>query len=71
MENQLRITLAAARVNAGLTQEEACKVLHVTKNTLVNWEKYASQPKVEQAEKLSQLYKIPYQNLLFVAPKTN
>lgn len=68
---ELRITLAAARVNAGMTQEDVCKEIHVTKNTLVNWEKYATQPRIDQAELLSKLYKIPYQNIIFVRPRTN
>lgn len=33
-----KITLAAARVNAGMTQEEVAKAMHVSKNTIVNWE---------------------------------
>lgn len=33
-----RISLAAARVNAGLTQENVAKEMHVSKNTIVNWE---------------------------------
>ena len=67
----LRISMAAARVNAGMTQDEASKALHVTKQTLVNWEKGATQPKVEQAERMSELYKIPYQNIIFLQSKTN
>lgn len=71
IKDVLRITMAAARVNAGLTQDEASKELHVTKQTLVNWEKGATQPKVEQAERMSELYGIPYQNILFTPMKTN
>ena len=36
--NDFKITLAAARVNAGMTQEEVAKEMHVSKNTIVNWE---------------------------------
>lgn len=32
----LQITLAAARVNAGMTQEEVAKMLNVSKNTIVS-----------------------------------
>lgn len=67
----LRISMAAARVNAGMTQDEASKELHVTKQTLVNWEKGATQPKVDQAERMSELYGIPYQNIIFSPIKTN
>lgn len=67
----LRISLAAARVNAKLTQDEAAKALHITKQTLVNWEKGLTQPKIEQAENMSALYNIPYENLIFVPKRTN
>ena len=36
---RFQISLAAARVNAGLTQEAAAKKMSISKNTLVNWEK--------------------------------
>ena len=71
MDTILRISMTAARVNAKLTQDEASKALHVSKQTLVNWEKGATQPKIEQAEMMSQLYGIPYQNIIFVENKTN
>lgn len=34
-----KITLAAARVNAGMTQDDVAKEMHVSKNTIINWEK--------------------------------
>ena len=67
----IRISMAAARVNAKLTQEDVAKALHVTKQTVVNWEKGVTQPKIEQGEQLSDLYGIPYQNIIFVQSKTN
>ena len=36
---KLRISLAAARVNAEFTQSEVAKMLHVSPNTVVAWEK--------------------------------
>ena len=33
-----KITLKAARVNAGLTQDETAHALGKTKQTIVNWE---------------------------------
>ena len=71
MNSEIRITMAAARVNAGMTQEDASKALHVTKQTLVNWEKGVTQPKIDQAELMSQIYGIPYQNIIFLPNKTN
>ena len=34
-----KISLAAARVNAEMTQEEVAEIMHVSKNTIINWEK--------------------------------
>ena len=46
---KFQISLAAARVNAGLTQEEAAKALKVGKQTIVSWEKGNSEPKMSQS----------------------
>lgn len=69
--SEIRISLAAARVNANMTQDEASKELHISKQTLVNWEKGITQPKIDQAERMSELYKMPYQNIIFLPTKTN
>ena len=68
---QLRISLAAARVNAGYTQEEASKLLKVSKTTIVNWEKGKSEPKTTQAKRLSELYKMPYDSIIFLPSQAN
>lgn len=62
----LKITLGAARKNAGLTQKEVAKELKVSNKTVGNWENYISSPNVAQAEKLCNLYKIPYDNISFL-----
>ena len=59
----LRISLAAARVNAELLQEDVAKMMKVTKQTIVNWEKGRTSPTIEQARKLSEIYKIPLDNI--------
>lgn len=59
----LKISLAAARVNAGLTQAEVAKEMKVTKNTIVAWERGAREPKMSQARRLSELYNIPLDNI--------
>lgn len=56
---KLQITLAAARVNAGLTQEDVAREMKVSKNTVVNWEKGASEPSISQGRHLSELYNMP------------
>lgn len=56
---QIKISLAAARVNAGLTQDDVAKHMKVSKNTVVAWEKGTTEPKISQAKELSAIYKIP------------
>lgn len=64
MEN-IQITLAAARVNAGLTQEAAAKKMGVTKQTIINWEKGKIVPGIPEIEMLSRIYEMP-QDYIFL-----
>lgn len=52
----MKVTWAAARNNAGLTQKEVCKAVGVGQNTIVEWEKYRKYPNVMQAQKLCEVY---------------
>ena len=52
----MKISLAAARVNAGLTQVQAAREMNVDKSTLSNWEKRKTFPKAEQLFMLCDLY---------------
>lgn len=47
---EFQISLAAARTNAGITQEELAKKMHLLKHTIVNWEKNRVKPKPAQFE---------------------
>ena len=58
METKLQISLAAARVNAGLTQEDVARNLGISKNTLINWEKGKSIPRATQMQKMCEIYNI-------------
>ena len=66
----LRISLAAARVNAKMTQDDVARAMHVIKQTVVNWENGKTEPKIVQARDLSLLYKIPLENI-FLKKKSN
>ena len=66
----LQISLAAARVNAGMTQEDVSRALKVSKNTIVSWEKGATEPTISRVRELSELYKIPLDNI-FLPCKSN
>ena len=63
-----RISLAAARVNANMTQEEVAKAMQVSKNTIISWEKYKTEPTVTQSIRLCELYNIPSQYVDMVGP---
>lgn len=56
-----KITIKAARVNAGLTQRQAAKRLGIAYQTLSNYESGASIPRVDMLEKMSKLYCIDKQ----------
>lgn len=62
---QFKITLAAARVNAGMTQDDVTKALNVSKTTIVNWESGKTIPATDKAFKLAELYRIPLELISF------
>lgn len=66
----IQISLAAARVNAGMTQEDVAREMHISKQTVVNWEKGRAEPSVSQARELSRLYKLELDNI-FLPIKSN
>lgn len=62
---KFQISLAAARVNANMTQEDTAKAMKVSKTTVVNWEKGKVIPRIPEVEMMSRLYKIP-QDYIFL-----
>jgi transcriptional regulator with XRE-family HTH domain len=62
----LKITLEAARVNAGLNQKEAAKLLHISNKTLQNWESGKSYPNADKIAEICELYVIAYDNIKFL-----
>ena len=54
----MKISLAAARVNAGLTQEDMAREMHLNKATIVNWEKGRVVPKPAQFEMFCRICRI-------------
>lgn len=61
----IRISLAAARVNAGLNQREMAEIMGVDKTTIFNWENAKSEPNASQLRKISEISGIPM-DLLFI-----
>lgn len=65
----IQITLEAARVNAGYSQKEAAEKLGVSNCTLLRWEKGLSMPKANQITAICNLYRVPYDMLIFLPSK--
>ena len=63
--NEFKISLAAARVNANLTQSEVARIMKKSKATIVNWENGKTVPGVPEMAMLSKLYGIP-QDFIFL-----
>ena len=62
----VKLTLRAARVNAGFTQKEAAARLGVSNGTLCNWENGISFPYIQQVYKICELYGVSLDNLIFL-----
>ncbi len=66
MNNNVKMTLKAARVNSGLSQKEAGEMLGVSDDVLSNWERGISFPDVIQLKRIENLYHVSYDNLIFL-----
>jgi DNA-binding XRE family transcriptional regulator len=67
---KLQISLAAARVNAGMTQADVAGKMHLNKQTIVNWENNRVIPKPAQLEMMSRIYNIPLDNIFLPTKST-
>lgn len=61
--SEIKISLAAARVNAKMTQTEVADKMHISKQTTVNWEKGKFIPGTAQLDFLCKLYQFPVNNI--------
>ena len=60
---EIKITLKAARHNASLTQQDVVEILHISPNTLVNWENGKTKIDAETLNRLCDIYQIPIENI--------
>lgn len=60
-----KISLAAARVNAGLLQEVAAVKLGITPETLRNWENGKTVPGYDKVMEICKLYHYPADYIFF------
>lgn len=61
-----RITLKAARVNAGYDQKSAAQKLGISNATLGKWERGESFPSVDKAQELCTLYGVTWDDIIFL-----
>lgn len=66
-----KITVKAARVNAGLTQEELANKMGVHRSTISSWETNPSTMQIKDAELLCKILNIPISNIFFGYYSTN
>ncbi len=62
----MKLTLKAARTNAGLSQAEASKELGIGRDTLSNWENGKSFPDAIKIKKIEEVYGIGYNDIIFL-----
>ena len=64
-DNEYKVSLSAARINAGLTQLEASKKIGISKSTLFKYESGKTFPTVPTLKRICQVYKVPIESISF------
>jgi transcriptional regulator with XRE-family HTH domain len=62
----VKISMRAARVNAGLSQKEAAIRLGVSNKTIGNWENGITFPPADKIPAICELYGVPYDQINFL-----
>ena len=65
MDSYPRISPAAARVNAGLNQDQACKEIGISKSTLQNYENGKTMPPWNVVQRMGEVYDFPADLIVF------
>lgn len=63
--------MKAARVNADLLQKDVAKALNVSLETVKNWEAGKTAPSTKYIDALCELYKMSYDNIIFLPNKND
>lgn len=61
-----KLSLKAARINAGYNQEQAASLLNISKATLVKWETGKTFPNAPAIEKICSVYRVHYDDITFL-----
>ena len=60
-----KISIKAARVNAGLTQEELAKKMGVHRHTIASWEENPASMKIKEAESMCSILGVSFSQIFF------
>lgn len=61
----MKITMASARVNAGLKQNELSQLMNVSQNSVIDWEKGRKYPRVNELYRFCDIVNCPIEQILF------
>lgn len=61
----MAIFIKAARVNAGLTQEQVAKAIGKSKNTIVSYESYTTIPDIQTAKAMAKLFNMSVNDIIW------
>nr|DAH21067.1 MAG TPA: hypothetical protein [Caudoviricetes sp.] len=61
----MKLSMSAARVNTGMTQDDVAKKLGITRETLSAWESGKRMPRVDQAYAIAAIYGLPIDAIKF------
>lgn len=62
----MKVTLEAARVNSGMTQEQAALMLGISRRTLQKYEAHEVSPRVDLVIKMSKIYNCELGDFMFL-----
>lgn len=62
----MKLTLKAARINKGLSQEEAARLIGVGADTIGNYERGVTYPDIPILKKIEKVYNVEYKDIIFL-----
>ena len=65
----VKLSLRAARVNAGFSQKQVAVLLGISNKTLSHWENGDTFPSAEKIERLCEIYNLSYDEINFLPKK--
>lgn len=70
MQQTMKMTLKAVRVNAGLTQKEAAEHVGVSETTWANYERAKTFPDIEKLKTIEKTFNVTYDDIIFLPQTT-